>query len=1081
MGAPHVCRLTTRRLAALLLWSMPLFAVLWQVADMWGSAPFGGTYQGILRLGETALLPLWLSLGLAVTCFAAAHLSKALCLTISSRRVQKRLRKKAIGTTCFTPKVKRKALLSGGKRRGLARTAWQKGGICTRPACPLSVRIAICRIAAVGAVLLCFVLSCDITCGIYLQRAAKHTQSEGYIPLPTYRLLAAKAGAERRNLVGDTATILWTYNIAYRGYDVSQNALDFSEKRKSPASAPQWQEGAVGYAQYAPNGLLAEGYVFGADVALGIVRAYNQAQQALLRYLPAYNAAMGTSFSAPTAALADLRQQASNLRALYYANVATEAERTAYDNATQKERMGITQEEVAKILHALGAEMGDSTLIQTLLPLLTLAGDMDVSALLTSWLGEVGHTLAASLRLTDVTLRVEAMGGSVRLQGGVLGEGVALDLKQIDMADWQQVVQTLLGIENERTVQLVGALLGMLTAGACAGNPLYPSATAQCADLATAFADNLQAIYWHTPPDVRPIFDFYGEVAARIAESTDYTAFLQAAAIYDRAYYEGNVHGRAVGSCLIGARLGNGAHTSAAMENETQVATLQWRLRHTPTVLAVLSVRNTVAYAYVPLLAGVLLWCHSKKTKKCNCSKYPLFYRGFLCNRHGPYPSKRSRKLARRNGPHPSKRSRKKEMGNSPTRALRSRRCPVCAILLCILTALPLFVRGLIPTVERASYGMLDGAEVLFAPLTFSNRVTDEAQRYGLFCLLGGVCDEEYRYDNLTRSLPDGTFANAALQQAFYKRLEDKSSPAPSCKTQYDLNQLRTLQMVGLDRAPPTSADACAAPTDIAQNDTAHRLFHLLWQYYVLCDSRYAFALTTEAKAARRAYCAALVETILPEFRTLCTQGVAPLGTLFLQEGNVTINAQFNKTFNEAMREGYLPLAQSTALPMALSTRLTPAVALNLLLEGDNAVGVLDLVGAPIAVPVTDMASFANIVEDLPRTEQTSDAPLDPTLPHIKEAFSALCRGRGIRPVLYNDEDDTLYFALYPEGYCTAKVDYVGGNLIQYGNFAVILGMMASLSLPLSILLASIFLLRAVTGCLGKRKTLRKNRLRHKS
>jgi len=608
-----------------------------KAATLSAHLPFGGGESGIAVLGTPYLYPVWLVLGIGAT----YALARALL---------------------YHAHVARRAFFS---------------------ALTLSALITVS------------VLSIDIGCGVTLRRQADNNPD---MDIPSYAYLAAEStrfGEDNTltDLVQSTERACAVYNIPFGGAKAEGYGL-------TPTDEPvaYHTDGAFGKAQYTDNGLLAEGYVFSLDVALRILETYYLSRTTLDNYLAAYNAALGTSYEDAEAALDAIREAATIAKLRYCAEEpqmanGTDNGGTLGDNMRQNAQNALSDAQIHALLEAIVEDMGNSTLLASVAPLLALSDGVPLPHLLAYLLGEeTAAQLVERFDLSDVRLTVREDPLSIRLAGGIYRGGVDIPLR----APLDETQLFLAAEGGYPLSQRLSALLGTL--------------------------------YRYTPADEAPLFSFYAAtVSDELASVASVFCFLKAAADYDFALYEGNLHGKAVSAQLIGDTVGDGTHTQdeglTALE---EVRALRWRLAYLTPILSLLLARNALL-----LWGGVAVAVTALADMLCARAAVRQKYK----------PPRRKRK---RNRP------------------------PVLSAICLVLSVIVGWsvVWGIKPAVRTHSYGQLDVAAMAASPSDFRQSIQAEEERFVLYALLSGAIDPALAYDTLSAK-QEGAFVNPHLRALY--------------------------------------------------------------------------------------------------------------------------------------------------------------------------------------------------------------------------------------------------------------------------------------------------------------------------
>ena len=148
----------------------------------------------------------------------------------------------------------------------------------------------------------------------------------------------------------------------------------------------------------------------------------------------------------------------------------------------------------------------------------------------------------------------------------------------------------------------------------------------------------LEGLYWYSSPVIKPVYEFYEQAAEELATGDDETKALvkeygKQLADYDRAVYEGGMHGYMIGSVIIpgssliaGDTLGNGSYSATVPASYEEVILFKTELSYKRWLYPLLGVRECLV-CFVPfvvlfiLLSGVaaekeMLYATEQETAK---------------------------------------------------------------------------------------------------------------------------------------------------------------------------------------------------------------------------------------------------------------------------------------------------------------------------------------------------------------------------------------------------------------------------------------------------------------------------------
>lgn len=399
------------------------------------------------------------------------------------------------------------------------------------------------------------------------------------------KLLADYAGSAG-GLAGNLDTFMRIYNINMDGMSKGKNVSNTPEYEQDKdgnwvlvydeEENNEYKDGYYGYADYSPNGMLAEGYVFSVPVAIEILIDYNEA---LSRTYYQYddNGEIVTDYitGKPVTvsideAYAAAYEKAENSKA-WQDYIATEEYKA---NEAEANKYRLTEERLDLILGALGANVGQTQLVMSKLK--TLLG------LVGGFLPEnINISIDASKGYVELTIAIDGNEAVIALNETLSLEGIATALESF-------------GLSAQALADLVSGL--GLDVGEVTAETTIPK----------LILNLLNGIAWYDSPLNKPIYDFFGESEQE-----------QALASYGRALYEGNRHGFFAGSVLIGDTLGNGDYSSAFGYGLSSLYQLKADMQYKPTVLPLLCLRdNLIQFAGIAIFMTIIFGLFSEKCRK---------------------------------------------------------------------------------------------------------------------------------------------------------------------------------------------------------------------------------------------------------------------------------------------------------------------------------------------------------------------------------------------------------------------------------------------------------------------------------
>ena len=435
------------------------------------------------------------------------------------------------------------------------------------------------------------------------------------------------------------------------------------------SATAQMGDGVYGYASYNSNGMLSDGYVYGIDVALEILEDYYYSQK---RMTELSNEATLGGYTIPSDA--EIKVAAAQAREEYYSEngAASGYEKWLWNKQTAiSEDFSLTQAELETVLDALGGAIGDALGDELVALLGSLSGILGLVNLGEGVVIEkTDNGMVVNITSGETTTRIAvevaesaSMGGervlTIALSGTTFGDGVyelGLDSRLIsglsDLLDslvananivrnettkatYQTVAEivydvlngggagtvgtvgTIFGIVGG-LISIIGDITGLITIEADADG----NVTTSTEDMLYGIITNLlQGLYWYSSSEIRPVYDFYVEGLASLGVNvTSDDAAAQAAAeyaeqlsLYDRAVYEGGMHGYMIGSVIIpgssliaGDTLGNGSYSATVPASYEEVMQFKIELSYKKWLYPLLGVRECLV-CFVPFVVLFIL------------------------------------------------------------------------------------------------------------------------------------------------------------------------------------------------------------------------------------------------------------------------------------------------------------------------------------------------------------------------------------------------------------------------------------------------------------------------------------------
>lgn len=428
------------------------------------------------------------------------------------------------------------------------------------------------------------------------------------------------------------------------------------------SATAQMGDGKYGYASYNFNGMLSDGYVYGLDSALEILEDYYYSQMMITEL---ENAATMAGTTLPT--YDEIISGASAAREAYYTDPSSEAsdyERWLWNQDVSGD-FSLTRGELATVLDALGGAIGYSL------------GDALLYALHESLLGGLIPGTATDdgflIEITDdagnVTVSIDISIGdalnngtqvlTVELGGSTFGAGntfeIGLDSRLIsglaDILDWavsslgyenaaDLITDVINGGSSNSTISTISTILNLVGGliGLDSILDLIPTDAATTEDLVYGLIENLlSGLYWYSSSEIKPLYDFYVDGLGESA-SDEAKEYAQYYADYDRAVYEGGMHGYMIGSVLVpgssviaGDTLGNGSYSATVPASYAEVMQLKTELTYKRWLYPLLGVRECLV-CFMPfvvlfiILSGVaaekeMLYATGQETAKSKKNK----------------------------------------------------------------------------------------------------------------------------------------------------------------------------------------------------------------------------------------------------------------------------------------------------------------------------------------------------------------------------------------------------------------------------------------------------------------------------
>lgn len=435
------------------------------------------------------------------------------------------------------------------------------------------------------------------------------------------------------------------------------------------SATAQMGDGVYGYASYNSNGMLSDGYVYGIDVALEILEDYYYSQK---RMTELSNEATLGGYTIPSDA--EIKAAAAQAREEYYSEngAASGYEKWLWNKQTAiSEDFSLTQAELETVLDALGGAIGEALGDELVVLLRSLGGLLSKINLGEGVvIGQTDNGMVVNITSGETTTRIAvevaesaSMGGervlTIALSGTTFGDGVyelGLDSRLISglselldslvananilrnettKATYQTVAEIVYDVLNGGgtgtigtvgtifglvggLISIIGDITGLITIEADADGNVTTSTEEMLYGIITNL---LQGLYWYSSSEIRPVYDFYVEGLASLGVNvTSDDAAAQAAAeyaeqlsLYDRAVYEGGMHGYMIGSVIIpgssliaGDTLGNGSYSATVPASYEEVMQFKTELSYKKWLYPLLGVRECLV-CFVPFVVLFIL------------------------------------------------------------------------------------------------------------------------------------------------------------------------------------------------------------------------------------------------------------------------------------------------------------------------------------------------------------------------------------------------------------------------------------------------------------------------------------------
>ena len=381
----------------------------------------------------------------------------------------------------------------------------------------------------------------------------------------------------------------------------------------------EYKEGVYGMASYNANGLLSDGYVFGIDTALEVLRQYYYSQMKISE--------LGGSDAIYNAIYAE----ALRLQEKDYSEVGTEKYEIWHNyvkvggSGGTEEGFSMTVGKLTQLLNSVGSHIGNNVVISSLLGLITDTfgvnlsfdvGDGKLSILVVTAAdvanGTYGEGVTEGLLIryapkTGEAFNIQLNGDILTGLGELLDSGlIPIDTGGLSMGAWLYDLLSkdlILGLNLNSILGLFGLDLSSLFVG-------VDKTMSTGEVLETIVMNLLGGLYWYCDPEIIPVYDYYEKAAESLGYDTELASYY---CMLDKAVYNGGWHGYMIGSTLIpgvsliaGDNIGSGMPSSMGLGSYAAVVQLQTDLSYKPVYYPLYMVRNLLL-AFLPVVVFALI------------------------------------------------------------------------------------------------------------------------------------------------------------------------------------------------------------------------------------------------------------------------------------------------------------------------------------------------------------------------------------------------------------------------------------------------------------------------------------------
>lgn len=384
----------------------------------------------------------------------------------------------------------------------------------------------------------------------------------------------------------------------------------------------EYKEGIYGMASYNANGLLSEGYVFGIDSALEVLRQYYYSQTMISE--------LGGSdeiYSAIYAKALELQEADYSVEGTEKYEIWHNYVKIGASGGTE-EGFSMTVGKLTQLLNSVGSHIGNNVVISSLLGLITdtfgvnlsfAVGDGTLSILVVT-AQDVANNIYGEGVTEGLLIRYQPATGdasNIQLNGnilyalgdlldGLVESGViGLDTGGLSIGAWLYDL-----LNNYKLLDLIGIgdILGLFGLDLSSLFVGVDETMSTGEVLETIVLNLLGGLYWYCDPEIIPVYDYYEAAAESLGYDTELASYY---CMLDKAIYNGGWHGYMIGSTLIpgvsliaGDNIGSGSPSSLGLGSYGAVVQLQTDLSYKTVYYPLYMVRNLLL-TFLP----VVLFC----------------------------------------------------------------------------------------------------------------------------------------------------------------------------------------------------------------------------------------------------------------------------------------------------------------------------------------------------------------------------------------------------------------------------------------------------------------------------------------